>query len=191
MQLKVMIKRLFSVGIGEYNLSSYPNKDLLLFILKHKTLSSHSAVEIGNSSFNTDNNILDNSQLKDLKLNIQSCVDDYCKNIGIKKGKISNSWFNVLYPNGKTKRHNHGLSIVSGAYYPILEEDSCNLIFYRPNPLINSNFYFDQNTEFNIDYYSYPIKQNYLYIFPSLLEHGTETNKDKDRVVISFNTNYE
>ena len=36
-----------------------------------------------------------------------------------------------------------------------------------------------------------PIKQNFLYLFPSTLMHETEKNKSNKRIVVSFNTKYD
>ena len=43
-------------------------------------------------------------------------------------------------------------------------------------------------TEFNAAKTILPVQEGYLFLFPSWLEHGTNTNTTNERYVISFNT---
>ena len=190
MHHKVMIKNLFPIPLGIYDLSSYPNKGLLLSLINSFSTSSYESIINGESSYNKNSNILNSPKLSDLKSNIQKCVNDYCSKIGIKECYITNSWFNILEKGGKTTKHYHGYSAVSAAYYVLLKDNSCNLTFTFPNLHFKMNFQKSVPTDYNRDQITIPIKQDHLYLFPSSLEHETEINKEKSRIVVSFNTWY-
>jgi len=80
---------------------------------------------------------------------------------------------------------------MSGAFYPLLEKNTCNLVFR--SPLYTAlNFIPIKSTIANHfqDDFVMPIKENHLYIFPSWLQHYTEENKGNKRIVVSFNTKF-
>ena len=94
-----------------------------------------------------------------------------------------------MFNQGKVELHHHGITPISGAYYPLLEENSSKLIF--KSPIYSSLTY--SNVPNNPNYqntFTMPIKQDHLYLFPGFLEHQTEVNKGKKRIVLSFNTQY-
>jgi hypothetical protein len=106
--------------------------------------------------------ILEHPELIGLKKIIQKHIDDYSS----RPLKIINSWFNISNSGNELKPHNHPQSIVSGAFY-----------LSGKVPLI----FPDRQVE------PYP---GLLVIFSSDLVHYTESEKHQ-RVVISFNTDYE
>ena len=189
-----MIHYTFPVPIGEYNLNNHPDLDKLLNNINLSEPNQKSPlIKKGNSSIGNNNNILDIPKLKELKKTIQECIINYCDNLDLKFPIIDNSWFNVLKKEGKVFPHQHNGSVISGAFYPLLEENSCNLIFHSPlNTFFQSFLSLDNKMpQIGNNLIKVPIKQNFLYLFPSTLIHETEKNKSNKRIVVSFNTKYD
>jgi len=182
---------LFPSLVIEYDLRNFIEKDKLFKILKSYDLIRHGLVKKGESSI-IKPDLLDNPDLYILKNKFQECVSKYCEELDIKTPFISNSWFNVMYKKGKTSLHMHEVSCLSGAYYPLLEENTCNLFFSNPlgGSIINLSPKKEEEYTIPLKHYIMPIKQDYLYLFPSYLQHGTETNKGEARIVVSFNTSF-
>jgi|TARA_E500000178_G_C16649283_1_gene585608 uncharacterized protein (TIGR02466 family) len=182
---------LFPTPVMEFDFSSHLDVPKILDIIGEDFQSPpHKLIENGYSSFSFPQKILTSPLLIDLKNDFQKCIDHYSINLDIRESRITDSWFNIIYSKGKVKPHNHGASVISGAFYPLLEKDTCNLCFKSPlytslnfRPLKSSRKYFQAD-------HNLPIKQNHLYLFPGWLEHYTEENKGDKRIVISFNTGF-
>ena len=150
--------------IEEYDLSFLnlePIKNKLLQIQS----SSHGLVTKGVSTYNYGMPVLMYPELTGLKNTIKQYVRLYCNKYEIPPLKFINSWFNISQPGNKLKAHKHEESIVSGAFYI---SGKTPLIF--PDASINP----------------YP---GLLVIFSSDLVHYTE-EETKERIIISFNTDY-
>ena len=189
-----MVHYILPVPIGEYNLNNHPDLDKLLNNINlSEPNQKMSIIKGGNSSFPTRKNILNFPELKELKKTIQECIINYWDNLDLKFPLIGNSWFNVLKKEGKVFPHQHNGSVISGAFYPLLEENSCNLIFHSPlNTFFQSFLSMDEKeSKITNNLFKVPIKQNFLYLFPSTLMHETEKNKSNKRIVVSFNTKYD
>ena len=119
--------------------------------------------------------ILNQDEFLSLKEKFFNCVKEYNEKFQLHKKKIeiTNSWFNVMSQDSGIRFHSHKDSLLSGVYYPNLPEGSLNLSFISSKK--------EKTT--------LPIKEGHLYIFPSMLEHGSSnTNKCDNRIVISFDT---
>ena len=147
--------------IEQYNLC-FLNLEKILKILQSTQTREHGLVSDGGSSYNYGMPILEHPELIGLKKIIQKHIDDYSS----RPLKIINSWFNISNPGNELKPHNHPQSIISGAFYL---SGKVPLIF--PDTKVKP----------------YP---GLLVIFSSDLVHYTEPEKQQ-RVVISFNTDYE
>ena len=187
-----MIHNIFPIPIGEYDFNNHPKMATLLREIKtsSSTLLPHGLISQGVSSHDSNTFILNSNSLSNLKNDIQKCINNYCSNIKSQSPSLTQSWFNIMGKGGKTSLHSHEGSVLSGALYPLLEKNSCNLIFHFPLKILYNNFIpldykGGYTTTFNV-----PIKENYLYLFPSWLEHETKINKSKNRIVVSFNTKY-
>lgn len=181
---------LFPTPVIEFDLSDHPNLNYIIKIIDRNTPVSHSLIEKGVSSIASNNNILFSPDLIELKNDFQKCVDYYSQEVKIQNTYIYESWFNVMENQGKVKPHNHGGSVISGAFYPFLQEDTCNLYFKSPlytslnfQPLYRTTDHFQDDVKMNI-------KPNHLYLFPGWLTHYTEKNKGDKRIVLSFNTKF-
>lgn len=151
--------------IEEYDLSFLNLNTIKRKLLEIET-NSHGLVTKGVSTYNYGMPTLMYPELNGLKTTIKQYVRLYCSKHNISPLKFINSWFNISQPGNKLKAHNHGESIVSGAFYI---SGKSPLIF--PNTQIQP----------------YP---GLLVIFSSDLVHYTEEEQEQ-RIVISFNTDYE
>ena len=149
--------------IKQYDLS-FLILEKILKILYSTQAREHGLVTGGVSSYNYGMPILEHPQLFDLKKIIQKHLNEYYQ----KPLQIINSWFNTMNVGDELKIHKHEDSIVSGAFYVNVGENSVPLIF---------------STE------QIKPKNGLLVLFPSEMEHYTEPEKEQ-RTVISFNTDY-
>lgn len=183
---------IFPTTILEYDLRNHPSKEILLEYIENPSNSeSHGLLDKGTSSYKLYPDFLRHPVFISLRNDIQKCLDDYCYKLGISYVNIENSWFSIMEKGGKVDNHNHGASIISGAYYPLLKEDTCNLYFKNPVPNAMIFAYKDL-TKSDYQYHDVriSIKQDHLYLFPGFLNHYTEKNRGDKRVVISFNTKF-
>ena len=145
--------------------------------------------------------ILDYPEFKSLKAELLYCVKEYNNRYRThnKDIKFANSWFNVMTKGAKLYFHIHNRSLLTGVYYPSLPKDSADLILIDPEyvrSLINSGKSLKlldkklKSKNDNRERKALRLEEGHLYIFPSWLEHGTYTNNSKNRVVISFNTDF-
>lgn len=149
--------------IKQYDLS-FLNLENILKILQSTQTREHGLVGDGISSYNYGMPILEYPELFGLKAIIQKYLKEYHP----KPLKIINSWFNTMNVGDKLKIHKHEESIVSGAFYINVGDNSVPLIF---------------STE------QVKPKNGLLVLFPSEMEHYTEPEREQ-RTVMSFNTEY-
>ena len=180
---------LFPTPVMEFDFTNHPDLPKVLDIVNQLKISPHSLLKNGVSSYSSTERILFHPDLTSIKNDFQKCVDEYSVNIKINNSYIIQSWLNIMENNGQTTLHHHGSSVVSGAFYPVLEENTCNLLFRSPlyTAMTFESSLPTPSNHFQPDFVM-PIKKDHLYIFPSWLQHHTEVNKGQKRVVISFNT---
>ena len=189
-----MKHELFPTLIKEYNVSGYPQKEKLLEKIFNYPTNTHESVKGGTSSYyftvnpKTQNFLLLEG-FNDLNNFFINCSNEYSNEVGIQSGRMFNSWFNIMYQGNETTRHHHPGSTIAGAYYPLLEDNSCNLVFYSPHYNQRQTWFktIDKNNKYNTPFFEFPIKQDHLYLFPGWLDHSTTVNNSNKRVVISFN----
>jgi uncharacterized protein (TIGR02466 family) len=106
---------------------------------------------------------------------------------------MSGMWSNVHAPGSKHHNHQHPNSFISGVFYPVCPdcEDIGNIIFLDPRQAKNmfQADFFKSSCISNRNIWVKP-ESGLLLLFPSWLEHGTDTfiGKQEDkRVSISFN----
>jgi uncharacterized protein (TIGR02466 family) len=146
---------------------------------------------VGQKSFTLDS-IEKHFNIKD---KLQLAVNQYAKDYGSKKLKLSNSWMNVQYPDSKLKYHTHHGSVISGTLYLNVDDDSSGICFLNPNPFVSfiPEFSINENaTEYSSQNVKFMPTVGDLILFPSWLTHGSDqTNQSKERIVLSFNAEYE
>ena len=151
--------------IEEYNLSFLNLNTIRNALLRIET-ASHGLLPKGVSTYNHGMPVLMYPELTGLRNILKQYVRLYCNKYDITPLKFINSWFNISQAGNKLKAHKHEESIVSGAFYI---SGSTPLIF----------------PDTSIQPYS-----GLLIIFSSDLVHYTE-EETEERIIISFNTNYE
>jgi hypothetical protein len=163
--------------IDNFNLSKY-NDSCLEVINKSIAVKYH--LVSGVSSYEIDKEFLFKEELKPLMIKIQECINEYIRpNEKLEASVISSSWFNILGEGHKVGRHRHVESwddregsVVSGAYYPYVEDGSAPLIFTFPEGKVVN---------------MHPSNGS-LVIFPSWVDHHTTENQSNKRITVSFNT---
>lgn len=139
-------------------------------------------------------NILD--CFHELKTKIFLEVQNYSELIGIDSNKLvfDNSWCNIQKKNSRLIFHIHPNSIISGALYIKMDENSSHIAFKNPNPFSVYAKYFNINdkiSKYNIQYCHVKPNTGDLILFPSWLEHGSYyDNLSEERIVLSFNVYY-
>tara|TARA_R100000008_G_C3521375_1_gene134169 strand:- start:56 stop:640 length:585 start_codon:yes stop_codon:yes gene_type:complete len=165
--------------INEFNLSKF--NEICLDVIDEYETGDYNLVE-GKSSYNINNEFLFDSRLMPLAKQIQGCINQYIHDSStsplLESSVISASWFNILGKGGIVSKHRHVESwdveegsVVSGAYYPYVDEDSSPLFFNLPNGIISK-----------------PVKSGQMILFPSWADHWTEKNQSEKRITVSFNT---
>jgi uncharacterized protein (TIGR02466 family) len=104
--------------------------------------------------------------------------------------ELTKSWFNIQEADGHVNEHRHDLSIVSGAYYPYVDEGSAPIVFKNPNLGPKMAEVHDRVTEFTADIMEFHPRSGMLVLFPSWLYHRSYRNKTEKRLTISFNTRH-
>lgn len=191
--------------LNPYILDDLPTHDLIVASDRVRTSISGevrtSKGSVGTSSYMTLDYILDKKEFLSLKEEILCCVEEYNKRYRVHKQdiKLENSWFNVMTKGTQLSFHIHNGSLLTGGYYPFLPAGSADLVIIDPETirsLITSGKSvrhlqeLSRSKDDNREKRSIPIKEGYLYVFPSWLEHGTLNNNCDKRIVISFNTNF-
>lgn len=189
MQFKKCELDLFPTPVSLYDLSAVDITSLLE-IIEQSEKKEFCLVQEGVSTFGSDMNLLDHPDLVELKSSILWALKDYRDRLGIFNIQISDSWFNFTKPGGRLELHRHEGSIVSGSFYPIDNKVS-PLLFKSPilphkmNELYKPN----ANTQHAFGINTIVPSQGMLVLFPSWLEHKTDTEIG-ERLVVSFNTFY-
>ena len=133
-------------------------------------------------------------ELKHLYERFQMCADSYSDQIGIERSKISESWMNILTKNGSVGVHRHYGSIISGAYYPYVEDGSAPITFISSTEGFRMLDMERTINEASGDYTSnikhIEAKTGQLVLFPGWLQHYVASNKTDLRITLSFNTKY-
>ena len=184
------VSHLFPTMVATFDFSNDPDLPVLSDIIKKYPTQPHMLLNGGVSSYYTETKILDDDRLSGLRNRIQDSVNQYINYIGVAEVDIGVSWFNVLTKGHRVRPHRHEVSVVSGAFYVEADEGSIGLTFNSPlAPLRMYEFVHNVN-ELNSNHWSIPCRKGLLCLFPSWLEHSTETNDTDNRITVSFNTKY-
>ena len=181
---------IFPTLVSAFDLKGHSQEQTCIDIIEqHNNLTDHALIKGGKSSFVVgDEQFLFDKRLEKLRWDIQGCIDSYCDDAGLEPSLLCTSWFNVMGEGSNVERHRHEGSVVSGAYYPLVEDESCPLIFESPLRQVRMCDVFDKQNEFSSYYVSMKPKNGLLLIFPSWLEHRTDPNASGKRITVSFNT---
>ena len=183
------IESLFSTPIYINSIDRNFTKDELDFVSDQKNYCEDNE---GNTK-STDNYILKKQELKDIKIFLNECCQDYLNRIintqNNIKLDITQSWLNYTKKDQYHHSHAHPNSIISGVFYFDCDKDSIkfsNPVFYQTiKPLIKSY------NSWNSETWSFSTKKGQLFMFPSSLIHQVDIKKGTNtRTSLSFNTFY-
>ena len=176
--------------------STFPNfitsEERLQLIKSIKNISHHPHSAIGGDGLSSHHEDGQSSSFLDrgIKKRIQTALDEYNTECGYKFSKLSNIWSNIQNSGSALLEHSHPQSLVSGALYINVGEES-RLYFHNPNPYV----YFTgrrESTPFTYEYVWIPVHNCELILFPSWLRHGggddDYINQMDERIVVSFNS---
>lgn len=168
-------------------MSDAPCKQKALEIVNTYEKTNHGLLDKGLSSFDTCQ-ILFEPELEELRIRIEYHINMFAKYLGIKEVYLSNNWFNVMEKDGIVKPHRHEGSVISGAYYIRAPEGSAKLHFVNPLIPFKMTEVYSFETEYNKTSQNVECLEDLMVLFPSWLEHFTDSNNGENRTVISFNT---
>jgi uncharacterized protein (TIGR02466 family) len=104
---------------------------------------------------------------------------------------IKSAWINANNYKDFNKIHTHPGSFLSGVFYIKTPDNSGNIYFENPNPIVEHSLYGIKIRERNLlNSISYEIKpqENDLLIFPSYLPHYVKPNlSNEERISLAFN----
>lgn len=187
LELKFFPTTVMVFDLSHHNLSEYFEN-----LSQDSSLINHGLIGKGKSSYGSDiDQVLDLEDLQLLKKDIQECIDYYSYKLGLQKCHIVNSWFNTMSIGGNVVKHRHEASIISGAYYPKAEAGSVALQFDSPTRPYKMCEIHEQLTEYTAESEKVDCIQGQLVLFPSYLDHFSETNETEERITVSFNTIHE
>jgi len=185
--LETGLVSVFSVPIGVYKIDANFEK-ISKIIEEHPQQPPPVLLKKGTSNYTINNipDILDNPEIGDLKKKLQTVVDDYANNIGLKKLLITDNWFANLKLGGRIESHIHEHSAVSGTFYP---KANGNSYLKFTNPTKNYRLVEQHNelTGFNTNTLSVKCETGKVILFPSWLEHRVDEIDEDGRQVIAFN----
>tara|TARA_R100001463_G_scaffold130663_1_gene190195 strand:+ start:144 stop:707 length:564 start_codon:yes stop_codon:yes gene_type:complete len=177
-------------------ISSVPNfitsEERLQLIKSINNISHYPHDDISGDGFSSHSDKPKSSSFLDrgIKKRIQTALDEYNIECGYKLSKLGNIWSNIQNSGSRLLEHSHPQSLVSGALYINVGEES-RLYFHNPNPYV----YFTgrrENTPFTYEYSWIPVYNCELILFPSWLRHGKHDyiNEMDERIVVSFNSEH-
>ena len=188
--MKINHYKLFPTLVLEFSnfLSIQECKKILKIIKKNKHwLKKHNSVTKGKSSHSLQCFLSETKQTS-LKNKILEAAKLYAQTGGYEiREKMDNSWFNIEEKESHLIKHSHPLSILSGALYLNIDEKSSSLYFFNPNSYALQNTMSKESSEYGYEWVKFTPNLGTLYIFPSWLVHVTDTNKMKERIVLSCN----
>ena len=137
-----------------------------------------------------DTFILDNPEMSKIRSFIQLKLDEFARNILNSPSKlvITQSWTNCNGKNESHHEHKHPNSMISGVWYPQINEQLPPITFRRLEQR-DIALQHDGFNLFNSASYMLPLKKGELILFPSSLSHSVPPNlSDEERISLSFNT---
>lgn len=158
-----------------------------------------------NGDYSENKKILDNEELSDLRTKIQEHIDNFVHQVLDCDDElifqIQNSWINQHHKDDFADAHRHSNSIISGVYYPEVNDQSGAIVFQKDKSYynlwtdtINIGFNYQRHQSqdklniFNSDAWGIYPQVGDLLLFPSLLFHAvTKNQSDLVRYSLAFN----
>ncbi len=137
-----------------------------------------------------DTFVLDNPELSNIRAFIQSKIYKFVKEIMNSTDElvITQSWINKSGKGESHHEHVHPNSLVSGVWYPVINEQLPPIQF-RSKSQRDVSLQCEKFNNFNSATFLLPMKAGELIIFPSNLTHSVPANQSEtERISLSFNT---
>ena len=155
-------------------------------------MKDHSSVYISNKGgYQSSDLPLTLPIFNSLRQEAERCFNEFRKVFCYKAVfKISNMWLNINSPKTYNFPHIHPFSCLSSAFYIKAPQKSGNLIFHNDYPIASflKVKHITDSSWYNSTDWSFSIKENYFYVFPSWIKHSVESNQsNQDRISISIN----
>ena len=134
--------------------------------------------------------ILDRPELVNIREFIQHQLNAYIFQImgATNEIVITQSWLNKNKKGEYHHDHTHPNSIISGVWYPQIDETLPPIIFSKKT-VRDFNLTIQQFNDYNCSLFKLSLNMGELVLFPSNLSHNVPTNKsEKERISLSFNT---
>ena len=185
--MEATINGIFPTPIYISKLDKELSKKELLFIDITKSDCNKNE---GNITSN-DNYILNNKELKNLKKQLDSKVQDYFDKVISPSNNITpyitQSWLNYTETNQYHHKHAHSNSLVSGVFYINCHEEFDKIKFFKEDYKTIKPEIKDWNI-WNSETWWFPVKTGDVILFPSSLTHMVETKQgDNTRISLAFN----
>ena len=179
---------LFPTPVGAYEID-IDVEFIYQKLVEYKT-APHFLLEDSHSSFGQDSNILHDPDLASLRLKLLECIKDYTDTTCLQELEITGSWYNEMKIGDKVTLHRHEGSVLSGAFYVKVDENTVPIRFHNPlKPYKMNDLYENFNSQYASTAVQIAPQSDSLLLFPSWLEHQTDSEMG-ERCVISFNTLY-
>jgi uncharacterized protein (TIGR02466 family) len=160
----------------------------LNFFEKH----SHSVVRNVGNIVSSNNQILDEPEMSNLKNFVTNQLNKYLLQVYKPKFSIeifvTQSWINWTKKGEYHHKHNHPNSFVSGVFYLSADPAKDTITFWRSG---YKQLYLEPKTydAFNSDSWWFKVKTGDIMMFPSSLTHSvSEVATDNVRVSLAFNS---
>lgn len=137
-----------------------------------------------------DTFVLDRPELSNIRAFIQSKIYKFVKEIMNSTDElvITQSWINKSGKGESHHEHVHPNSLVSGVWYPVINEQLPPIQF-RSKSQRDVSLQCEKFNNFNSATFLLPMKAGELIIFPSNLTHSVPANQSEtERISLSFNT---
>ena len=178
---------IFPINITMNNIGRDFTEDELTCFSKNKK----SVKKAISNSFTSNNNILDELELKNIKKFILENLNFYLRKVisPISKDNelyLTESWITKTNKNEHHHTHSHANSVISGVLYlKTINKDSITLYSpHRPRIDISRD---NQTKDYNN--LEVLVRKGDLILFPSTLMHSVKTNvSDDERVSLAFNS---
>ena len=134
--------------------------------------------------------LLDDPIMKNVRKFIQEQLDQFASEVmGLESEMvITQSWFNRNHKGMQHHEHMHPNSIISGVWYPQINEQLPPIKFRHPRQSQITGTIVKYN-HFNSATFMLPMRKGELLLFPSTLQHSVPTNFTNEvRLSLSFNT---
>jgi len=182
-----------SILSGNYNetvMEERVKKSILFSDTKASKYDIESEIRNRCNRQSKDTFILDKPELANIRLFIERNLDKYVTEIMGSNSKIiiTQSWLNKSGKGEYHHEHYHPNSIISGVWYPQIDEKLPPIQFSKLEKR-DISLDISQPNDFNCTSFKFPLKQGELILFPSNISHCVPMNTfERERISLSFNT---